>query len=237
MNAGPDRRRPTIRGTGRQTPGASMAEGRLLGLYRDRRRGSFATVRCPGASVADRPSGNGCAGYGVCLPRCFDVCPYYFCNRVCSGGSIGHFSRAKSGLWERLLFPLGAVVGMTAYAMSIPAFGGWVERSAVLFFNSVFLFSTGSGLLVRTSRRVFPENAMAHSGGWNSSGYSNDSPGDGHIFRNQPIDASGTEAVFRGGVLDWIFDQHHHCGSMASFRKTYSERGSVGSKITVQTIL
>jgi hypothetical protein len=51
------------------------------------------------------------------------------------------FRAAKSGLWERLLFPLGAMVGITAYAMSIPAFGGWVERSAVLFFNSVFLFS------------------------------------------------------------------------------------------------
>ena len=51
------------------------------------------------------------------------------------------FRAAKSGLWERLLFPLGAVVGITAYAMSVPAFGGWVERSAVLFFNSVFLFS------------------------------------------------------------------------------------------------
>jgi hypothetical protein len=51
------------------------------------------------------------------------------------------FRAPKSGLWERLLFPLGAVVGITAYAMSIPAFGGWVERSAVLFFNSVFLFS------------------------------------------------------------------------------------------------
>ena len=47
----------------------------------------------------------------------------------------------KSGLWERLLFPLGAIVGITAYAMSIPAFGGWVERSAVLVFNTVFLFS------------------------------------------------------------------------------------------------
>jgi len=50
--------------------------------------------------------------------------------------------RAPMGrLWERLLFPLGAMVGITAYAMSVPAFGGWVERSAVLFFNSVFLFS------------------------------------------------------------------------------------------------
>jgi Predicted membrane protein (DUF2306) len=51
------------------------------------------------------------------------------------------FRAAKSGLWERLLFPLGVMAGITAYAMSIPAFGGWVERSAVLFFNSVFLFS------------------------------------------------------------------------------------------------
>jgi hypothetical protein len=51
------------------------------------------------------------------------------------------FRAPKSGLWERLLFPLGAMVGITAYAMSIPAFGGWVERSAVLLFNSVFLFS------------------------------------------------------------------------------------------------
>ena len=51
------------------------------------------------------------------------------------------FRVAKSRLWERLLFPLGALVGMTAYAMSIPAFGGWVERSAVLFFNTIFLFS------------------------------------------------------------------------------------------------
>jgi predicted membrane protein DUF2306 len=42
---------------------------------------------------------------------------------------------------ERLLFPLGLVVGVTAYAMSVYAVGGWVERSAVLFFNSLFLFS------------------------------------------------------------------------------------------------
>lgn len=51
------------------------------------------------------------------------------------------FRAPKSELWERLLFPLGAIVGITAYAMSVPAFGGWVERSAVLLFNTVFLFS------------------------------------------------------------------------------------------------
>ncbi len=42
---------------------------------------------------------------------------------------------------RRLLFPLGVVVGVTAYAMSSHSVGGWVERSAVLLFNSLFLFS------------------------------------------------------------------------------------------------
>jgi hypothetical protein len=53
------------------------------------------------------------------------------------------FFRTSTGAnWpERLLFPLGAVVGLTAYAMSFYSVGGWVERSAVLLFNSLFLFS------------------------------------------------------------------------------------------------
>jgi hypothetical protein len=48
----------------------------------------------------------------------------------------------RSAVWlERFFFPLGAVVGVTAYAMSVYSVGGWVERSAVLFFNSLFLFA------------------------------------------------------------------------------------------------
>lgn len=42
---------------------------------------------------------------------------------------------------ERMLFPLGVVIGITAYLMSSYAIGGWVERSAVLFYNSIFLFA------------------------------------------------------------------------------------------------
>jgi hypothetical protein len=50
----------------------------------------------------------------------------------------------RNTVWpERILFPLGAVVGITAYAMSRYSVGGWLERSAVLFFNSLFLFSLG----------------------------------------------------------------------------------------------
>ena len=52
------------------------------------------------------------------------------------------FRASADTVWpERLLFPLGAVVGLTAYAMSVYSVGGWVERSAVLFFNTLFLFS------------------------------------------------------------------------------------------------
>jgi hypothetical protein len=50
--------------------------------------------------------------------------------------------RRTSGQWaENLFFPLGAWVGVTAYAMSTHPVGGWVERSAVLLFNSLFLLS------------------------------------------------------------------------------------------------
>jgi hypothetical protein len=48
--------------------------------------------------------------------------------------------------WERAFFLLGAVTGLTAYAMSGYAVGGWVERSAVLVFDSWFLWSLGRAL-------------------------------------------------------------------------------------------
>jgi hypothetical protein len=53
-----------------------------------------------------------------------------------------YIRRFAAAAWpKRFLFPLGLVVGVTAYAMSKYSVGGWVERSAVLFFNSLFLFS------------------------------------------------------------------------------------------------
>jgi hypothetical protein len=42
---------------------------------------------------------------------------------------------------QRAIFPLGVLVGVTAYAMSAHAVGGWLERAAVLFFNTLFLFA------------------------------------------------------------------------------------------------
>lgn len=56
--------------------------------------------------------------------------------------ALTYFSRFARARWiERLLFPLGVIVGVTAYAMSAYAIGGWIERTAVFFFNSLFLYS------------------------------------------------------------------------------------------------
>jgi uncharacterized membrane protein YsdA (DUF1294 family) len=55
---------------------------------------------------------------------------------------------------ERWLFPLGAIVGITAYAMSVDAVGGWIERSAVLFFNSLFLYSLARAWLYKVRGEV-----------------------------------------------------------------------------------
>lgn len=57
---------------------------------------------------------------------------------------------------EPAFFFLGAIVGGTAYAMSIHAVGGWVERSAVLTFNTLFLTSLARALLYK--RRNDHEN-------------------------------------------------------------------------------
>jgi Predicted membrane protein (DUF2306) len=54
------------------------------------------------------------------------------------------FRKSNETAWsEYALLALGLVVGITAYGMSVYSVGGWVERSAVLLFNTLFLYSLG----------------------------------------------------------------------------------------------
>lgn len=46
-----------------------------------------------------------------------------------------------SALLQRAFFLLGIMVAGTAYAMNLYAVGGWLEQSAVLFFDTLFLAS------------------------------------------------------------------------------------------------
>lgn len=71
--------------------------------------------------------------------------------------------RRSSGKWlEQLFFLFGAITGITAYAMSAYAIGGWVERSAVFVFDSWFLFSLACAYWYReaATRRVWMTRAV-----------------------------------------------------------------------------
>ena len=48
---------------------------------------------------------------------------------------------------ENIFYPLGAITGLTAYAMSLYSVGGWTERSAVLFFDTLYLVSLARAYL------------------------------------------------------------------------------------------
>jgi hypothetical protein len=55
---------------------------------------------------------------------------------------LAFWSRTRgSAALERAIFSLGVIVGVTAYAMSGYAVGGWIERAAVIFFDTLFLFA------------------------------------------------------------------------------------------------
>ena len=72
---------------------------------------------------------------------------------------LRRFSRLE---WPELwLFPLGIIVGFTAYAMSVYSVGGWIERSAVLFYNTLFLFSFGRVWLYRIQRQLNGKETIA----------------------------------------------------------------------------
>jgi uncharacterized membrane protein YsdA (DUF1294 family) len=82
-------------------------------------------------------------GYVLLLPLCF-------------------WKRTQnSPLVTRLFFGLGFVVAATAYAMNRFAVGGLVERSAVLFFNTLFLSELVYALVL--SRQGNPAGARAWS--------------------------------------------------------------------------
>lgn len=68
------------------------------------------------------------------------------------------FWRTGRPAWiDRAFYVIGAIVGLTAYAMSVYSVGGWTERSAVLFFDSLFLISLLRALLVRRNADAVSE--------------------------------------------------------------------------------
>jgi hypothetical protein len=68
------------------------------------------------------------------------------------------FSHSRPVWLVRSFFLLGVVTGLTAYAMTAYAFGGWIERSAVYLFDTWFLFSLARAYRLR---EVDPERSRS----------------------------------------------------------------------------
>ena len=107
---------------------------------------------------------------------------------------------ARRNWAEQLLLFTGVIVGITAYGMSVYSIGGWLERSAVLFFNTLFLYSLW---------RAFRERAR----GWNNRpwlvraivillGIATARPVMGFFFATSPVTHLRPSQFF--GVAFWI---------------------------------
>jgi Predicted membrane protein (DUF2306) len=77
-----------------------------------------------------------------CALICVLLLPFVFWKRT-----------AESSTLQRAFFAIGFLVGATAYAMSVHAVGGWLERSAVLVFNTLFVASLARALVLSRQRR------------------------------------------------------------------------------------
>jgi hypothetical protein len=112
-------------------------------------------------------------------------------------------SDSQTAHWiERALFPLGAVVGVTAYAMSANPVGGWIERSAVLFFNTLFLYSLYRSFLnSRNNDRTLSRRWMTRTIGI-LLGIATTRPVMGVFFATSPLTHLQPKDFF--GIAFWI---------------------------------
>ncbi len=103
---------------------------------------------------------------------------------------------------QRLFFVFGAITGITAYAMSLYAIGGWIERSAVLVFDTWFLFSLSRAL------SFYVRNDLAKQREWTSRavavllGIATTRPVMGFLFATSPRTQLAPHQFF--GIAFWI---------------------------------
>jgi Predicted membrane protein (DUF2306) len=117
--------------------------------------------------------------------------------------AAGVLLRRRGSEWlERLFFPFGVITGATAYAMTSYAIGGWLERSAVLVFNTWFLFSLGRAYWFRLRREP------AHKREWITRavgillGIATTRPLMAVFFATSPLTHLGPHQFF--GIAFWI---------------------------------
>jgi uncharacterized membrane protein YsdA (DUF1294 family) len=119
---------------------------------------------------------------------------------LCSVFVLSRMSVARLVQW--LFFVSGWITGLTAYAMSFNAFGGWIERSAVMVFDTWFLYS------LTRAYRLFLNKVRAQQKKWSIRavgvllGIAATRPVMGIFFATQPVTHLVPRQFF--GIAFWI---------------------------------
>jgi len=103
---------------------------------------------------------------------------------------------------HQFFFPLGAITGVTAYAMSVYAIGGWVERSAVLVFDSWFLFALARAYQFRLQGGAAQERTWIIRAVGTLLGIATTRPVMGIFFATSPLTQLRPNQFF--GIAFWI---------------------------------
>jgi hypothetical protein len=127
--------------------------------------------------------------------------------------------RRPGGEWlERLFFVFGAATEATAYAMSSYAVGGWLERSAVLVFNTWFLLSLYRAywfaLRGRALEKVGVDDPRRRYPAW----YRDHSSRHGSVLRHEFPHASCPQTILRHRVLNRLLHQRRRYRALVAIK-------------------
>jgi uncharacterized membrane protein YsdA (DUF1294 family) len=110
--------------------------------------------------------------------------------------------RTRSRLVEKLFFLFGVITGVTAYAMNFYAIGGWIEQSAVLVFDTWFLFALTRAYLYGLRKEPGRKRDWTTRAVGILLGIATTRPVMGVFFATSPLTHLGPKQFF--GIAFWI---------------------------------
>ena len=124
----------------------------------------------------------------------------------------------------RVIFPLGLIVGLTAYAMSSHAVGGWLERAAVLFFNTLFLFALYRAWSYTRQQRPPAAAALDAPRHRHPARHRHHASRHGRLLRHVATHPPHARTVLRHRFLDRLFAQHRPHRTLAPHSRAHRIR-------------
>ncbi len=131
------------------------------------------------------------------------------------------FRPGKHPGWiDRVFYPLGAIVGVSSYVMSLYSIGGWTERSAVLLFDTLFLISLTRACVYRSQSDPMHERRWQLRAIAILLGIATTRPVMGVFFATAPPYPSAAATILRHRLLDRLLHQRSGIRALDSLRRS-----------------